>query len=108
MKLIVFGSTGSVGRRLVELGLVQGHEVAAFVRSPAKLDVEHESLEVVQGDVMDLVSVVEGRARSGGDSVLAGGGQEGYGSGGGDSEHYSRHGEGGCTAFDLPNDTRSR
>ncbi len=64
MKLLVFGSTGSVGCRLVELGLEQGHEVAAFARNPAKLDVEHESLEVVQGDAMDLASVekaVEGR-----------------------------------------------
>ena len=64
MKVLVFGSTGSMGLQLVGLALAQGHEVAAFVRNPAKLDGEHKRLEVIQGDAMEIASVeraVEGR-----------------------------------------------
>jgi putative NADH-flavin reductase len=57
MKLVIFGATGSVGRQLVEQALAQGHGVTALVRNPAKLDLKHPNLKVVQGDVMDLASV---------------------------------------------------
>lgn len=57
MKVLIFGSTGSMGRQLVRLALAQGHDVAAFVRDPAKLDVEHSNLEIIQGDAMELSSV---------------------------------------------------
>ena len=57
MKLLIFGSTGGTGGQLVELALAQGHAVRAFARNPAKLDLEHANLQVVQGDVMDFASV---------------------------------------------------
>lgn len=57
MKIVVFGSTGSVGRQLVEQALAQGHAVTAFARDSAKLDIEHANLKIVQGDVMDVISV---------------------------------------------------
>jgi putative NADH-flavin reductase len=57
MKLLIFGSTGTVGRQLVELALAEGHIVTAFVRDPTKLDLKHANLKVVQGDVMDFASV---------------------------------------------------
>ena len=57
MKLLIFGSTGSIGRHLVEQALAQGHAVTAFARDPAKLDLKHANLKVVQGDVMDFASV---------------------------------------------------
>jgi len=57
MKLIIFGSTGSIGRELVRQALEQGHTVAAFARDPSKLDIQHTNLQVVQGDAMDLASV---------------------------------------------------
>ena len=68
MKLLIFGSTGSIGRQLVEQALEQGHTVTAFARDPAKLDVQHTNLKVVQGDVMDSVSVEQ--AVQGQDAVL--------------------------------------
>ena len=37
MRLIIFGSTGSVGRLLVEQALQDNHLVTAFLRDPAKL-----------------------------------------------------------------------
>jgi putative NADH-flavin reductase len=57
MKVLIFGSTGSIGRQLVEQALAQGHVVTAFARDPAKLDLNHVNLKVVQGDVLDFASV---------------------------------------------------
>jgi putative NADH-flavin reductase len=57
MKLLIFGSTGSIGRQLVEQALAQGHVVTAFVRDPARLNLKHANLKLVQGDVMDVASV---------------------------------------------------
>lgn len=59
MKLVVFGATGSVGRKLVEQGLEEGHEITAFVRTPDKLAVAHPNLSLVQGDVLDYAAVRE-------------------------------------------------
>ncbi|NEO34469.1 MAG: NAD(P)H-binding protein [Symploca sp. SIO3C6] len=57
MNLLIFGSTGGTGRQLVEQALEQGHRVTAFARNPAKLDIKHTNLKVVEGDVMDFTSV---------------------------------------------------
>ncbi len=57
MKLIIFGSTGSIGHELVRQALEQGHTVAAFARDPSKLDIQHTNLQVTRGDAMDLASV---------------------------------------------------
>ncbi len=57
MKLLVFGATGGTGRLLVEQALGQGHQVTAFVRDPAKLNLHHPDLQRVQGDVLDPISV---------------------------------------------------
>jgi putative NADH-flavin reductase len=69
MKLIIFGSTGSVGRQLVELALAEGHAVTAFARDPAKLNIKHANLKIVQGDVLDFASVE--KAVQGQDAVLS-------------------------------------
>ena len=68
MKLIIFGSTGSIGRELVSQGLEHGHMVTAFTRDPSKLDIRHDNLKVVRGDAMDLPSVE--KAVQGQDAVL--------------------------------------
>jgi putative NADH-flavin reductase len=57
MKLLIFGSTGSIGRPLVEQALEQGYTVTAFARNPAKLDIQHPNLKIIQGNVMDFASV---------------------------------------------------
>jgi len=58
MKLLIFGSTGGTGRKLVQQALDQGHSVTAFARDPAKIeDLQHQSLKVVRGDVLDSVAV---------------------------------------------------
>lgn len=68
MKLIIFGSTGSTGRQVVAQALEQGHDATAFARSPEKLNLRHEKLKVIKGNVLDLASVE--RAIQGQDAVL--------------------------------------
>jgi uncharacterized protein YbjT (DUF2867 family) len=53
MKILVVGATGGTGRHIVAQALERGHDVVALARNPAKLDVTHDRLRVVKGDVMD-------------------------------------------------------
>jgi putative NADH-flavin reductase len=57
MKLVVFGATGGTGRRIVERGLADGHDVIAVARKPEAIAQTHERLRVVKGDVLDAASV---------------------------------------------------
>ena len=77
MKLLIFGSTGTIGRELVKQSLKQEHTVTAFARDPAKLDIKHNNLQVTRGDAMDPAGV-EG-AIEGHEVVLCslGGGRKG-------------------------------
>lgn len=59
MRLALFGATGKTGKPLVEQALAAGHSVTALARDPAKLGMEHASLRVVQGDVLDANAVAE-------------------------------------------------
>ena len=68
MKLIVFGATGTIGRHLVDQALSQNHQVTAFARSPGEFGQSHETLQMVEGDVLDPASVKS--AIEGHDAVL--------------------------------------
>jgi putative NADH-flavin reductase len=68
MKLVIFGSTGSIGHQLVVQALEQGHTVTAFARNPAQLEIEHANLTAVQGDALDAASVE--KAVNGQDAVV--------------------------------------
>ncbi|MEM8807821.1 MAG: SDR family oxidoreductase [Cyanobacteria bacterium P01_G01_bin.38] len=57
MKLLIFGSTGTIGRHVVKQALDQGHTVTAFARNPAKLAIHHPQLRYLQGDVLDQSAV---------------------------------------------------
>jgi len=68
MKVLIFGATGTVGRKLVKQALEVGHTVTAFARDPSKLEIKHPSLEIIEGDVMD--SALVDRVVAGHDAVL--------------------------------------
>ncbi|MGV3560078.1 NAD(P)-dependent oxidoreductase [Larkinella arboricola] len=69
MRLIIFGSTGSVGRQIVAQALAQGQTVTAFARHPAALQpLQHTRLTLHQGDVLNLAAVEQ--AVKGHDAVL--------------------------------------
>ena len=70
MKLTIFGATGRTGQHLVKKALEAGHEVTAYVRTPAKLTMQDDNLKVVQGELNDAAKVIE--AIAGADSVLSG------------------------------------
>ena len=69
MNLLIFGASGMTGRELVRQSLAQGHIVTAFVRNPARLDVQNANLRIIQGDVSDY-SLVE-RAVKDQDTVIS-------------------------------------
>lgn len=69
MKVAIFGASGRTGRQLVRQAIDRGHKVKAFARTPAKIDVEHERLEIVEGDVQDPAAVE--RAVAGADAVIS-------------------------------------
>jgi len=68
MKIIIFGATGSIGKKLVNQALEQGHAVTAFVRDAAKLGIDDAQLHPVIGDVLNTRQVEE--AVAGHDAVL--------------------------------------
>jgi len=50
MRLFILGANGKTGTQLIDLALARGHEVTAFVRSPAKVTRRHPRLRVQRGD----------------------------------------------------------
>jgi putative NADH-flavin reductase len=68
VKVVVFGATGGVGRRLVECALTRDYWVTAAVRDPTKVTIEHRRLQVVACDVLDPVTIAS--AMAGQDAVL--------------------------------------
>jgi putative NADH-flavin reductase len=65
MRLTVFGASGRTGVPLVEQALDRGHEVVAFVRSPASFPVSGDRLTVVGGDAYTGEGVAEAVAPEG-------------------------------------------
>lgn len=58
-KLALFGATGQTGREFLKLALPEGYELRAMARNPDDLKIEHENLEVIQGDVLNESDVEE-------------------------------------------------
>jgi putative NADH-flavin reductase len=69
MRLVIFGSTGGTGRRLVERAIAGGHEVTAFARNPSRMTARHQRLKVVVGDAFDPGRVRE--AVAGNEAVIS-------------------------------------
>ncbi|SIS43771.1 NAD(P)-dependent oxidoreductase [Salimicrobium flavidum] len=69
MKIIVFGATGGVGQHVVKQALDKGMEVTAFVRTPSKIEVAHDLLNITQGDAFNKEEVAE--AIAGQDAVVS-------------------------------------
>lgn len=64
MRILIIGATGGTGRQLIAQALETGHQVTALVRDPSKLDIHHERLTVVKGNVLDyhsMATAVKGR-----------------------------------------------
>ena len=69
MHLVVFGSSGPTGRRVVGQALEAGHRVTAVTRRPAEFPIRADGLVVAGGDVVDAEAV--SAAVSGADAVVS-------------------------------------
>ena len=85
--VLVVGSTGTIGRLVVDEAILQGHAVRALVRNPGKSDQLPREAQVIVGDVTQpdtLPGAVEGV-----DSVVFTLGSDGTGRVGAESVDYN-------------------
>jgi putative NADH-flavin reductase len=65
MRLLDLGATGGTGLEVLRQALAQGHEITAFVRDPARLQLADARLRVVPGalpaDAVPLEAALNGR-----------------------------------------------
>jgi putative NADH-flavin reductase len=54
--IVVFGATGPTGGEFVKQALDEGHELTVIVRDPTSLNLKHDKMKVVKGDVLECSS----------------------------------------------------
>jgi putative NADH-flavin reductase len=59
LDIVIYGATGEVGSHVVHEALDRGHRVTAVSRRPEQVDIQHDNLSVVKGDLLDKASVTE-------------------------------------------------
>lgn len=57
MNLVIFGASGRTGSHLIEQALQQGCTVTAFARPSSTIQIEHEQLRIVRGNIHDADTV---------------------------------------------------
>lgn len=69
MKLVIIGATRGTGQQVMRQALEAGHTVTAIVRRPEDINLRHEKLNIVRGDVMQPESLRN--AFAGQDAVIS-------------------------------------
>ena len=69
MKITIFGANGAIGTHVVNNALQHGNEVTVYVRRADAMDIKHEKLEVVVGDLQDKKQIE--KAIAGTDIVIS-------------------------------------
>jgi len=59
LDIVIYGATGEVGSHVVHEALDRGHRVTAVSRRPEQVEMQHDNLWVVKGDLLDKASVTE-------------------------------------------------
>ncbi len=71
MRLAIIGATGETGQELTKQALASGHSVKALVRSPEKVTVKHDRLEVVKTDLFNESAAMLAEKLRGSEAVLS-------------------------------------
>ena len=71
MRLAIIGATGGTGQELVKQALASGHSVKVLVRSPEKVTVKHDRLEVVKTDLFNESAAMLAEKLEGSEVVLS-------------------------------------
>ena len=61
--IALFGASGKTGTEFLKIALANNYTVKALVRNPEKVQVKHEKLTIIQGDVLneaDVKKTIEG------------------------------------------------
>ncbi|MED1555834.1 NAD(P)-dependent oxidoreductase [Bacillus paramycoides] len=53
MKVCILGATGRVGSHIMKLALHDSYEVTVLVRDLSKVEIEHERLRIIEGNVLN-------------------------------------------------------
>lgn len=53
MNILILGGTGRVGRQIMLQALHDSHHVTALVRSPENIELDHDNLTIIQGNVLN-------------------------------------------------------
>lgn len=69
MKLAIFGATGQTGKQLVKQALIKGDKVTSYVRNPLKLNINHECLTIIHGELTEKTAIEH--AVFGADAVIS-------------------------------------
>ena len=69
MNILILGGTGRVGSQIVTYALHNRHHVTVLVRTPEKIQINHENLTIIQGNVLNKDDIV--RAMHGIDVVIS-------------------------------------
>ena len=69
MKILIIGATRGIGLQILQQALAKDHDTTVLARSPQKITVEHERLQVMQGNILDDHAV--GSASEGRDVVIS-------------------------------------
>jgi len=69
MKIVIFGASGKTGTLMVNQALELGHQVTAYIRRANSLEIEHQNLKIIVGNLSDTEKLKE--AISGADACLS-------------------------------------
>lgn len=69
LNILIVGGTGRVGSQIVTYALHDRHHVIVLVRTPEKIQINHENLTIIQGNVLNKDDIV--RAMYGIDAVIS-------------------------------------
>jgi uncharacterized protein len=58
LNILILGGTGRVGSQIVSRALHERHHVTVLVRTPEKIEIYHENLTIIQGNVLNKDDIV--------------------------------------------------